>query len=420
MKPRSSLLAFLPCLLAGACGGATNVDAIGRPASAEVPAPGAAQPAPANVIDPPPATGPYDGAVATTDVSLLYPVHVASTLADFVRPTALGNFGALLPRGAFDAVTGGRALASVTHPTASGYDHLGLVSIRIDHCSARGGAGCRPEVRLVFQPLYEDAAVGAGATDGAVHAIYDVPDAELVEMLQQILTAKKANGGAARIELAPHPILEAQGIGGSFGQALRAIVLSHVGDTRLARITTFDHNMTFDSDGWIFAIADRSGASFVPGSIPGQGEKTQILVGTATDVELAHSGAFPFGDAAAKDAVFALADQARPAPGSAQATALKAVFDAALRVENPTLHTAESTDCVNCHLAEGAKLVGKKLYGFTSQSAFTHPRGNAYVSERTSVTNVHAFGYLHRQPAIMQRTANESVLVAAEMEKRLP
>ena len=91
----------------------------------------------------------------------------------------------------------------------------------------------------------------------------------------------------------------------------------------------------------------------------------------------------------------------------------------AVNVQNPTLHSFETVDCVNCHLAEGARLVGESLYGFKATKAFTHPRSLAYVSERKSVTNLHAFGYLHRKISIMQRTANESVVVAAEMEKKV-
>ena len=42
-----------------------------------------------------------------------------------------------------------------------------------------------------------------------------------------------------------------------------------------------------------------------------------------------------------------------------------------------------------------------------------------YKSERASVTNLHAFGYLHRKVSIMQRTANESAVVADAMEQKV-
>jgi hypothetical protein len=98
---------------------------------------------------------------------------------------------------------------------------------------------------------------------------------------------------------------------------------------------------------------------------------------------------------------------------------LQGAFNAALRVQNPLIHSAITTDCANCHLAEGAVRIGEAQYGFGPGPAFTHPRSLARVDQRTSVTNLHAFGYLGRQVSIMQRTANESVLVAAALEAKI-
>ena len=71
-------------------------------------------------------------------------------------------------------------------------------------------------------------------------------------------------------------------------------------------------------------------------------------------------------------------------------------------------------------LAEGAKLVGASLFSLKSTAAFTHPTRNLdYRSDRSSVTNFHAFGYLHRRISIMQRTANESAVVADAMEQKV-
>ncbi len=92
---------------------------------------------------------------------------------------------------------------------------------------------------------------------------------------------------------------------------------------------------------------------------------------------------------------------------------------AALRVQNPTLHSAETMDCANCHLAEGARRIGESTFGLSTASAFQHARSLARVDERTSVTNLHAFSYLHRQVSIMQRTANESAMVADRLEGRM-
>lgn len=440
-RPRASFpvsrlgLGVSALALAVACGGAAAVDPIGAPADGGAAAAIEAGTSPDPGVTPTPATptmptGPYTGLVGTTDVSILYPLPAGATADDFVGPTATGAHGELLPKAVFDTVLEGRSLERVTFEPPSGHGALRLVSVRLDPCSARGGSGCRSEVRAVFQALYQKAAgleddpsAGIAATDGGVHVIYDVPDAELVTMLKQILTLKKANGDLALHELAPHPILAAQGLGGGFATGLRGILLEHIGDARIGRVTFFDHNFDPDGDGWLFGVMDRVGGSMAPGRIPGVvGGFKLMVMGSGTRSPLAASSA-EAGSAGGRfnpgaDSVLELVSPGRPAPGP-QSSTLQPAYEAALRVQNPTLHTAESIDCANCHLAEGAARLGETEYGRLSPTKFGHPRSLAYVTAATSVTNLHAFGYLHRKVAIMQRTANESAVVAAALEPRV-
>jgi len=440
-RSSSSLVLLSSLLLAAAsaaCGGATANDPTPGDvpgAKSSVPGVGSTTPgdpgAPGKPAKPSLPVGPFSGLVGTTDVSILYPLPLAGASKDFVRPAEEGNHGALLPRSAFDAVLPGGNIERVHSDPPSGYETLGVVSLRLDLCSSRGNGPsltgpCHSEVRVVFQPLYEKAAgvendpiAGSAATDGGLHVMYDVPEAELVVMMKQILTLKKANGDLALHELAPHPILVAQGLGGAFALGLRAILLEHLGDTRIARITFFDHNFDPDGDGWRFGVFDRTGATFTAAQIPVVASESLLISGSNTTGPLAESSAEPFSSAKQSDAVGPLVSSGRPAPGSAGAGALQASLDAALNVQNPKRHTAETTDCGNCHLAEGARMLGEGVYGLSIAKQFTHARSLARVDQRTSVTNLHAFGYLHRQISIMQRTANESVLVAEQMEAKL-
>ena len=430
MSFRLSSAALLSLLAAAACGGIA-------PSSSNEPSPPATGPsageppalgAPGSSENPPAPkypVGPYTGAVATTDVSILYPLPTNARASDLVRASAAGSHGALFPKSVVETVHPGGALDR--NAASTGYAALGLVSIRLDPCSARGSAGapsaCRSEVRLVFQELYDklpgednDASAGPAATDGAFHVVYDVPEAELVTMLREMLTLKKANGDVGLQQLAPHPILTEQGLGGAFAQGLRDIVLEHVGDDRIARVTFFDHANN-EIDQWSFGVFDRTtpAAPFLATTIATTDSITQTFAGSSTLGPLAQSYAETAPTAPAADSLAPLLDGSRPAPGSAAVAALQPAFDAALRLENPTLRNVETADCVSCHQAEGAGRVGKDLYALSTASAFTHSRSLARVDERTSVTNVHAFGYLHRKVSIMQRTANESVLVADRM-----
>ncbi len=432
-------LALLPSiLLVAAAAAACGVTEPGSGPATNPPAEGPGVDAPAGPgtkkpVIPPQPVGPYTGVVGTTDVSILYPLPLAGASKEFVRPTEAGNHGALLPRAVFDAAFPGGSVDRVDSDPPSGYPQLGVVSLRLDPCSARGappvapGAphACRSEVRVVFQPLYDkaagaedDPAAGAAATDGGLHVTYDVSDAELVVMMKQILTLKKDNGDLALQELAPHPILTGQGLGGPFARGLRAILLEHLGDTRIGRVTFFDHNFDPDSDGWTFGILERSGGTLTAGTIPLTQSPTTTVAGTSVKGPMAESSAFLFSPVSQPDSVDPLVDSDRPAAGAPGASSLQATLDAALKVQNPRLHTSESTDCANCHLAEGARRLGEDVYGL-SGTGFTHPRSLARRDERASVTNLHAFGYLHRQVAIMQRTANESVIVADQMEARV-
>ena len=373
--------------------------------------------------------GPYTGLVHTTDVSILYPLPTSGGSASMLAPTAADAFGPLLPSSAYDAVMGTQGLDRTSSAPPSGYAQLGVVSLRLDPCSARKGAGtCTSEVRLVFQALYEktndvpdgDPSVGTAATDGALHVAYDVPEAELVVMVKQILTLKAAEGNLGSQILEPHPILVKQGLEGNFAKGLRGIVLEHLGGNRIARITSFDHNMDPDSDGWTFQVFDSVSGTLTRKDVPKIGRQGQLIAGSqAFGATL--SDTFVFGGETGPDQVGALVEASRPAPGSAGAqSALQPAFEASLRIQNPTLHNAETTDCGNCHLAEGAKLVGASLFSLKSTAAFTHPTRNLdYRSDRSSVTNFHAFGYLHRRISIMQRTANESAVVADAMEQKV-
>lgn len=431
---RASLTSAL--FLVVACGGATSSEPGSSSGSAK-PAPSTTPtttpttapttPAPVRpVVEPQPPIGSFTPVVSTNDVSILYPLPEAGTAADYVPASETTNHGELLPRAALDVVLGSSGRLEKTdglHP--SGYDALRLVSLRLDPCSARGNAGCHAEVRAVFQALYqktqatpEDPQVGLAATDGGVHVMYDVPDDELVSMTKEILTLRKIGGDPTSDTLAPHPLLVSQGMSGSFAAGLRRIVRFHLGADRATRITFFDHNFNRESDGWTFGVFDRAGSTFVAANIPVTKEKNQMVSGSPNVGTLANTFV-DGGDTGTVDRVDALVSYERARSGQPATPAMQSAMAAALRVQNPTVHSAETMDCANCHLAEGARRIGEDTFGLSTASAFQHARSLAHVDERTSVTNLHAFGYLHRQVSIMQRTANESVIVAERLEGKV-
>jgi len=436
---------YCPLLLAislAACGGIATVSASdsdgGTAAPGPIAPPGTPSP-PSSPSPPSPPTqtadepvGPSSEAIATTDVSILYPLPATATIDDFVKPTSAGAQGVLFSKATFDALAGGVTRLEPSAAQPSGYDSLRLISLRLDPCSVRNTTipgDCRSEVRLVLQALYTkmagadgDPSSGPAATDGALHVVYDVPAPELDVMMNEILTLKRSNGNLGRVELAPHPILVAQGLKGTFAQGLRSTVLAHLGDARVARVTFFDHQDQGEGHTWAFGAFDRDtsapGATFTATAIPNVGAIGEVVGGSsAFSTSVATSSANIQATIRPKDDLAELISGYRTTP-PANASTLQAQLVTALELENPKLRNVQNADCASCHLAEGAHRVGAEVFGLSTASRFVHSRSLARVDQRTSMTNLHAFGYLRRQVSIMQRTANESVLVAESFTAR--
>jgi len=357
---------------------------------------------PGNIDPSPPAP-----AIETTDISILYPLPLRGQSTAFVRPTTEGVHGQFLPETAFAQVVPRGAL---DESQISNYASLAVIGLRLDPCYPKKAtpSGCKSEVRVVFQAVSTDGAGDTSAADGALHVSYAVPEFEIREMLRAIQEAKAKRTNPSN-ELGPHPILAAEGLGGSFALRLRAVMMQRLGERRISRITFYDHSVGPNGDQWTFGMVDHIGRTFTPVLVPTTTSLTQTVSGSQPHALLEASFAQLVGQAPTKDPVTSLVGSQRPLPGTAEALALSKGFDAAVRVENPTLHNTDTTDCVNCHLAEGAHRVGSGTYGFKPDKA--EGPVPARRDQRTSVSNLHAFGYLKREVSISQRTANESMNV---------
>jgi hypothetical protein len=92
-------------------------------------------------------------------------------------------------------------------------------------------------------------------------------------------------------------------------------------------------------------------------------------------------------------------------------------MDALSRVENPLIESPDTVDCAACHMAN-------RLRGHL-QSTYALSSGLSYTASAESIrqiggaerdnNNLRAFGYFDAQPAISQRTANETIKVLAAM-----
>lgn len=104
----------------------------------------------------------------------------------------------------------------------------------------------------------------------------------------------------------------------------------------------------------------------------------------------------------------------------AGATARRAAFDAALRIENPAFHSPNTIDCASCHLAQPARqLVGEMLYGLEEagdENAFaadpsipsTDLQLTTSQSLADTILHIHAFSYRGTVPMINARVVHET------------
>jgi hypothetical protein len=346
----------------------------------------------------------YDRVVEAADVSILYPLP--ATLDLMIQPSEEAAYGQLYPEPLLPTLIG---------PVDIGmsYGDLRLVAVRLDPCSARDG--CSAEVRAIFQPIVVGADGQLAAADGAVHVFYGMDPPELLAMLKEILVLKKSYGGGVFYDgtLGLQPILVATGLDGDFATGLHAILLEHLGESRIQRFTEQNHQVPAD-DRWDFYKFDRVGPDLVRQDIETVMGDEQQLTGTHTDPALAGGVVVVAPPLASSE--LAVVDANRPA---AVTDDIRAGFARAIQLQDPTQETSESIDCVQCHLAEGAHRVGTAEYGLSATGAFQSDRSLDYRRDLRAVTNLHMFAYNGRYVSVTQRVANESAATADAMQAEL-
>ncbi len=340
--------------------------------------------------------------VDAADVSILYPLPDNRDL--LVQPSEQAAYGQLFPESLFPTVIG---------PVDIGvtYADMRLVALRLDPCSAR--KMCNSEVRAIYQPVLVDANGRVAVADGAIHVFYAMTQAELVAFLDEILALKHAYGAGVAYdsELGPHPILAATGLDGPFATGLHALLLEHLGESRIERFTERNHQIPLQ-DRWDFYLFDGPG-------LPRQGIATtstdeQQVTGTPNDPDSA-GGIVAVGPAL-DSPLIPLVDVNRPADVTDD---IRAGFARAIELQDPTKETSESIDCVSCHLAEGARFIGETQYGLSPDGAFRSQRSLAHRRDLDTITNLHMFAYDGSNVSVTQRVANESAATADAMQRLL-
>ncbi len=387
---------------------------------------------------PPPPDSPV---LQMNDLSVMFPLAKSEAEFDlYPSASSLGANGVLVPEALYNSDPESGEIP---------YDNLRVVAFRLDPCFAHLGpitdpSMCDNQIRLIFQPLAFDSDMTT-AEDAGVHVLYSITRDQLVAAANEIAAARAAFGDSDLGAVAVHPLLASQGLSGPFAQQLFAIIAKYADGTKIERITSFiadggaaGGGGPIPTNGVEMGSGSGSGSDDPPpldggifwelhGMSVANGVETAIAIPSlpegTTDMSLEASigpleASFsPETGSADNIVTLANADQAM----SATQVQRQAAFDAALRIENPTMNSPNTIDCASCHMAEPARtLVGQQMLGMSpagDSNAFspasTIPTADLAVTTPMLVgsdggLNIHAFSYRGSDPMINQRVINET------------
>ncbi len=339
-----------------------------------------------------------------TDLSILFPLpSSAGEMDGLVAADDQGASGEVLPPAVFDAMP---QLSFNFSDKPSEYAALRAVAARLDPCfgSLDLAGPCSAQLRLVMQPLAQNEG-DVVAADAAVHLFYSLSEEEFTGLLGALTRAQSA--ADAEGPLGVHPAMAREGLSGASAQSIRAAMLAYAGADRLVRATFMQ--LGGQGNVWEFGGFEVQGGALTPIGIAGTSNLTQRFENNAFHDPPNFYGAVVPVIPPDDFAIFYESDIA----GTMTDDALRAAYVSALRVENPTIHTADSVACVQCHTANAAidwaeRNTDLELEDqpsrFTSDHDLTQP--SPIFAERSMT--VRAFGYQDRDVAVSRRTVYET------------
>ncbi|MEW5742903.1 MAG: hypothetical protein AB1938_28565 [Myxococcota bacterium] len=335
------------------------------------------------------------------DVTVLLPLDSVDAGTPFPSPEVM------VPFDLFDRLT------TTPGDVLTDFERLRVVALRFDICDrAQPGpcpAGADGSLRLVLQPLQRD----ARAEDVALHAFYPLPAADLPRVVDELRALARLQDVPLT---APLSVSAAWRRNPEYRARLSALVSRYASAPRLVRLTLFGQLTMNAALIWVFRGVEKQGAGFVRIDIPDVHVTDQqtLLFGAASFT------ATPIADAPAGFARVMNESSFRAATEAQQREALESLTAS----DNPLLHTAQTVQCVTCHvsttlLSQRAADAGIALASLPSRYTSTFdltPLGKDSVRPFT----LRALGWLRDEPLVAQRTVHETANVLAELEARFP
>ena len=373
------------------------------------------------------------------DVSVLFGLPQGGPDADtgLLGPDEHGDIGTLLPADVYALLP---TLYQPGRGNASLYARsLRVTAMRIDPCPASEKPGCRPELRLVWQPVEFDEQTGLWlGRDAAVHCIHAMENGDFAR-LTQALWQLKLDFAAMGVEtgrrpLGVHPAAADPRTAGLFSKAMRSLVLRYAGEDNLTRVTFAA--LRVPTRWWRFGALEKDGA--------GHWRRIEIPRMQAESVDIfnvAVADGVGLGPERGVDAIFNVLPEDYPERDNLlplinkgyrynderDIQVFRQKLDAVARFRNPGHSNADTLDCASCHYADAARFYAENrfpgLADVLPEDAFENPDPALFNLRNTTIAArsgrvVRAFGFHQAEPVVSQRTINESAVVADWLNRR--
>lgn len=393
-------------------------------------------------------------ALGMTDVTILYPVPKSTDfIDDMLGPSSELDQGELLPAELFAQIVDLPA-PKMTAPDgtlvdpqkalfatwADSFSSLRVVGIRLDPCfgetSNLGASNCRNTIRLTAQFFQQRSVVGNNVIlDGgsAIHLFYEITRQDFTALAKAMLALRKTTGLPLQKQLITtangvHPTLATEGVRGPYANALKDIILKYAGERTLTQIAfcvqdrgvpsgQYYGNGGVADSRWVFGRFGYHNGTLSPLDIATLG-----YTGLQT-VDSAQPAFTPTGTpkrdvvivtppSSVPDNFLQTFNRKQEANGQLDPAKLELARKAALNLQNPNKYTANTSDCVSCHMAK--------------QAAPNHPADPLdFKSYTYRLDHTHdifgpfrMFGYDGgNQPIVTARVVNETVVVLDYLNK---
>ncbi len=293
-------------------------------------------------------------------------------------------------------------------------NQLKVVGIRLDPCFLEGAIpqNCAQQIRLVWQPIIAKNNQ-VTTVDAAIHTFYELTVEQWSEFLFEYNSLLQQTPRPNDTILSVHPIISKEGLNGKMWTQFKELVLKYCGEKNMSRITV----MTLEGGGdqWTFIGFQVTEKSIRPMAIPKIFGNSQTFMSAVTSKLDFMATIMPIKF---PNLGLWFVDNSKIAKIKFPEKDFQVWTEDLLKIENPRIHNAGTTDCVSCHLSTNILAWQERNFkswdwntirstqGFTSSQNLLNK-----TIKNSSTEHLRAFGYQDTEVRFSQRVINETAIV---------